>query len=1097
MTDVQASADPTEISVNDITQIVASVLPANATDKKITYSSDTPSVATVDEETGVVTGISAGKAIITARSANGKTASVEITVTYVPVTKITIDPSPVVIGVTGTADLKANIIPKNASAKLVTWSSDNDAVATVDPNSGKVTGVSEGKATITAKVDDSGVVGQCVVTVGKENGVTMELTNPYSYEVNGKTIDSTVLCGEDMDIVVHVNRDGQPANNTNVTLKMSEVKNNNNHWCYEIKGDHNTTNASGDVHFVIGVTQDCIRAGHASATKGIPEIYSLIATDVATGQKAEIKVNTAKLEIGEITVSGNTKAGKNWEAGRSAKIKTESLDGHATQTYLASQEVSLSGKSNNSVIFSVDPKILYGSKAKEIRDDFKKEYTDENDWASGIYSIYNDETNTTTSTGIENIPAGLRYLTVNFSKIDLSRYSQIRIDLKQNGTSVMNNGPVLINNESNTGNNSNVKSIQLDLDRANVEKSSILEISVITQGRKSVNETGYVLESLVGKYSTNQKVEENKEPLSNVVTWEDVSNEVTYQQMAGLPDGYKALIDANGKDFKYRVPVFPYTGDAFITYTTSTNETATCAYPISNHNNKNDLYDVTTGYKAMKVTNEEATQVVTGSDLEMIKTGNSVSVNATKTGMTALKATIDIKGIDENIFNDQTGRVLYTSVQWSPVTVTDGQTESVNPEYYAIEGQTVTVIAQLTDRNGNKATVADVPITFTRDTNTSIPSYDRIPSNEGTIYVQSDIAKTDSNGQSKLVLLGDGNTVLKNLRANPPANTDYNVELKIESTACQDIINNGADFYWVDLGLSYNEESMNDPTDTHVGKEWDNKIGSVAPEGKSTITETWEIGYRPMVKAANGKKINVVNIPVKYTVSSDSVNYWDGSKEKTLTVSSGNASQYLTQKNNGQIDYAEVTSNMMVDMHLTGKIDVDKVSTANNILFKVENVKNGKKEVVDCPNIGSGVSRRIDNTGLKYTIKWGGNGTDQATLTVDKQVKSSVSVNVNVRLNDKFGNLYDCDELSCQYVLPQGGSRIPANRTDSPQKNGFATFTIPAGSASKEGYCQIDIMKNGNIIASDTIYYTYDPISTSTPDEDQNNPNPEVEDVTP
>ena len=84
-----------------------------------------------------------------------------------------------------------------------------------------------------------------------------------------------------MDIVVHVNRDGQTAANANVTLKMSEVKNNGDHWIYEIK------------------------------------------------------VNIARLSLGEITVSGNTKPGKNWDASQSAKTKTKSLDGHATQTYLA------------------------------------------------------------------------------------------------------------------------------------------------------------------------------------------------------------------------------------------------------------------------------------------------------------------------------------------------------------------------------------------------------------------------------------------------------------------------------------------------------------------------------------------------------------------------------------------------------------------------------------------------------------------------------------------------------------------------------------------------------------------------------------------
>ena len=140
VTSVEASADPTEISVGGITQVVANVLPANATDKKITYSTSNEAVAVVNAETGVVTGVSAGKATITARSANGKTDSVEITVTEaIKVTAITIEPSsPVEVDINGVAELSATVEPATASAKLVKWSSDNDAIATVDDN-GKVT----------------------------------------------------------------------------------------------------------------------------------------------------------------------------------------------------------------------------------------------------------------------------------------------------------------------------------------------------------------------------------------------------------------------------------------------------------------------------------------------------------------------------------------------------------------------------------------------------------------------------------------------------------------------------------------------------------------------------------------------------------------------------------------------------------------------------------------------------------------------------------------------------------------------------------------------------------------------------------------------
>lgn len=78
-TSVTLNETKTSISVGDSITLSATVLPENASNKKVAWSSDAPSVATVNSG-GTVTAISAGTAVITAETSNGLTASCTITV---------------------------------------------------------------------------------------------------------------------------------------------------------------------------------------------------------------------------------------------------------------------------------------------------------------------------------------------------------------------------------------------------------------------------------------------------------------------------------------------------------------------------------------------------------------------------------------------------------------------------------------------------------------------------------------------------------------------------------------------------------------------------------------------------------------------------------------------------------------------------------------------------------------------------------------------------------------------------------------------------------------------------------------------------------
>lgn len=81
----------------------------------------------------------------------------------VSVTGVGIAPASASIDVDETVTLTASIVPSTATNKNVTWSTSNDAVATV--SEGVVTGVSAGSATITVTTVDGGYTDTCAVTV--------------------------------------------------------------------------------------------------------------------------------------------------------------------------------------------------------------------------------------------------------------------------------------------------------------------------------------------------------------------------------------------------------------------------------------------------------------------------------------------------------------------------------------------------------------------------------------------------------------------------------------------------------------------------------------------------------------------------------------------------------------------------------------------------------------------------------------------------------------------------------------------------------------------------------------------------------------------
>lgn len=156
-----------EMYVGDRDKLVATVIPANANNQRVTWTSNAATKVSVVSTTGVITAKAAGTATITATTYESKkTATCEVTVIQgtKAVTGITLDKPYLRLAVGGSYELYANIIPRDAANKGVTWKTSSSKVASVTA-AGLVKAVDCGTAEITATTKDGSFVATCYLTV--------------------------------------------------------------------------------------------------------------------------------------------------------------------------------------------------------------------------------------------------------------------------------------------------------------------------------------------------------------------------------------------------------------------------------------------------------------------------------------------------------------------------------------------------------------------------------------------------------------------------------------------------------------------------------------------------------------------------------------------------------------------------------------------------------------------------------------------------------------------------------------------------------------------------------------------------------------------
>jgi|GEM_PF-51586 len=171
-TGISAAQSAVSMNIGGTTQIEATVMPANTTNKEVSYISYDPEIATVSSG-GLITAISEGRAEIEIKTTDGSEKTTKVVVTVkssttsevVKATGVSVETPSFSMGVGEDRVLNAIVTPADATNNEVSYTSYDPEIATVS-SSGLITALKEGRAEIEIKTTDgSNKTAKAVVTV--------------------------------------------------------------------------------------------------------------------------------------------------------------------------------------------------------------------------------------------------------------------------------------------------------------------------------------------------------------------------------------------------------------------------------------------------------------------------------------------------------------------------------------------------------------------------------------------------------------------------------------------------------------------------------------------------------------------------------------------------------------------------------------------------------------------------------------------------------------------------------------------------------------------------------------------------------------------
>lgn len=1049
-------------------------VPVDAADKSlVTWESSNPNVASVDSNGNVTGGSVAGNAVITARINGKEIGKVTISVAPVNVTGVQIKDSENGIKLTegGTTKLSAIVLPVDATNKKVSWTSSDQTVATV--TEGTVKAVKEGKTTIKVTTDEGSFSDEVEVTVTAEkvepSGLVLSVPSPKlgtPYTDESKGIYS-ILTGSDVTVrAVLTDENHKGLGNQSVKLTMkpqfswglgeSEDTQGNvvDDYLYKIDGEKSTqtlrTDENGQIEFSISLTEKYLNAKPVDGYVQSFELQANSGNYHATAtlrfgsvdiQKAVILNNYTEDDFAEAKELEPLVKGKNAKkSGQRGWERVSDYDGDYAQ-YVTSQQETYP------VTLYAAPYIMLPPSVAEQKSNTYIKYFEEDDYTSGPYGLYYDDTSKTTKT-IERLPAGLTNATMIFSKMVLSDFTRIDIDfyrIKEDGSldmfkdaSIHKYPPI----------DDSALSVQIPDNVINTSDDVYVKISIQSEGQINENQkAGYVLDRIEAMYKSAKVTEPDYNPVANCVRWEKdnlfnrAGTDGTSANYTLSPDQAKNYLPtddadylADGNTYSYSVPSFPHVGNAIITAKSQDGAKEWhFTYPIVNgkKNNSENTHDIAPYSesigKAVLVGTIEVNEIVG----TVNQVGNAVVVSSDTTGYTPLMATIDISSLSGMKDQDESSRVFrtYSCVQWAPYT--NVVEEEVAKDFYALKGQTVEVTAKLFTKVGSPVTQSGDDIRFMqdgKDVTDKLKEY----------ITTANFVPKSADGQIKFSVRNiTGSDLLSRLTAETD---DYNVVFYIGGEKAS-----MASIHWVQPGLYFKNA---------VDKYENNKLveagakksvfdGSVTVDTMSHKTNTkWTMGLKtigrlPAEDEANGYTVDSISgINVSYTKS-------------------GTPDTFEVDGNNFTILNKNITKDSV-----TGALTNNSIPDSSKVKFTI--MKND--EIVgEYNNVGTGDVSGLDAK-MILPIDWTENGLKVSvrTATGSTAINKDTPIKLYVLVTDENDNKINKEGT---YTIKAGVGKI-AEVTDAelvyaetgvgvidlaaPESTGELDVTVTVGSITKD-----------------------------------------------